>query len=166
MRTKTKTHDSVFYYIYKKRVLWVSQSALNRARENIHSITHSHKNISSLNDLHRKICICQFFFVPLQPQSCKWLCCCYRQHKQNGIVLLNKQRLLRFVLGNSESRKFMNFQSRHGNNECLSVYVYTSPFMGELIYTRRASRCYPTEKGNARALSCGIETRCPAFYMP
>ena len=43
-----------------------------------------------------------------------------------------KQRLLRFVLGNSESRKFMNFQSRHGNNECLSVYVYTSPIMGEL----------------------------------
>mgnify|MGYP003400408359 CR=1 FL=1 len=30
----------------------------------------------------------------------------YRQHKQNGIVLLNKQRLLRFVLGTSESGKF------------------------------------------------------------
>ena len=39
----------------------------SRARENIHSITHSHKNISSLNDLLRKICICQFFCVPLHP---------------------------------------------------------------------------------------------------
>ena len=41
----------------------------SRARENIHSITNSHKKISSLNDLHRKICICQNFFVPLQPNS-------------------------------------------------------------------------------------------------
>ena len=46
----------------------------SRARENIHSITNSHKKISSLNDLHRKICICQNFFVPLQPQSCKCFC--------------------------------------------------------------------------------------------
>jgi len=46
----------------------------SRARENIHSITNSHKKISSLNDLHRKICISQKLFVPLQPQSCKCFC--------------------------------------------------------------------------------------------
>ena len=38
----------------------------SRARENIHSITLSHKKISSLNDLHRKICVYPFFFVPLR----------------------------------------------------------------------------------------------------
>ena len=43
----------------------------SRARENIHSITNSHKKISSLNDLHRKICICQKKVVPLQLQCCK-----------------------------------------------------------------------------------------------
>ena len=43
----------------------------SRARENIHSITNSHKNISSINDLCLKTCTCQFFSVPLQPQSCK-----------------------------------------------------------------------------------------------
>jgi hypothetical protein len=39
-----------------------------------HSITNSHKKISSLNYLHRKTCICQIFLVPLQPQSCKCFC--------------------------------------------------------------------------------------------
>ena len=38
----------------------------SRARENIHSITLSHKNISSLNDLLQKICVYPFFFVPLR----------------------------------------------------------------------------------------------------
>ena len=43
----------------------------SRARENIHSITLSHKNISSINDLCLKTCTCQKKVVPLQPQCCK-----------------------------------------------------------------------------------------------
>lgn len=59
----------------------------SRARENIHSITNSHKKISSLNDLHRKICIYQFFFVPLQPQSCK---CFYHPNRWCNIGYILK----------------------------------------------------------------------------
>lgn len=51
----------------------------SHARENIHSITNSHKKISSLNDLHRKICICQFFFVPLRTL------CVQSQHRKKKI---------------------------------------------------------------------------------
>ena len=61
----------------------------SRARENIHSITNSHKKISSLNDLHRKICICQFFSVPLQPQSCKCLCHPNRWCKIGQVLIYN-----------------------------------------------------------------------------
>ena len=53
----------------------------SRARENIHSITNSHKKISSLNDLHRKICICQNFFVPLHA-----VLRAGRQPNRNGIT--------------------------------------------------------------------------------
>ena len=47
----------------------------SRARENIHSITLSHKNISSINDLCLKTCTCQKKVVPLQPQKLQMLLC-------------------------------------------------------------------------------------------
>ena len=115
----------------------------------------------------RNICKSRLFFVPLHSQRFPALCSImYRPILGDQSFAWNKQRLLRFVLGTSESGNSRIILSRHCNNECLLVYVYTWLSLG-LLYLYTAGFLIAILQNRAcQSLEVRDTTSCPALFLP
>ena len=74
-----------------------------------------------------------------------------------------KQRLLRFVLGTSESGSSRVYSQGNATMNACCVWIYMSPLWAYYIYTRRDSCLLSYCNMLARAKMCGIVTSYPAF---
>ena len=74
-----------------------------------------------------------------------------------------KRRLLRFVLGTSESGSSRVYSQGNATMNACCVWIYMSPLWAYYIYTRRDSCLLSYCNMLARAKMCGIVTSYPAF---